>query len=186
LCTLPSQAPVQKLVSQQPTIIRGPRDAHGICEVTLLEPYCIGEKSVTFVDLPRPTIPDMKLDKPLPPLIRPKLNHNLPSLHYLVDKRVKPMQVVTDAVALRMEAVNRVEEAMKRGRTEQDGPALLDSCFACRKEGLRCTMKQMRQRHLPCVACVNSGIVCLSAPAEIDEDEKKCEARRFLITEEEY
>ncbi|KAI0093748.1 hypothetical protein BDY19DRAFT_918680 [Irpex rosettiformis] len=143
-------------------------DAEGICEITLLGSDSLEEKATHFAMFLDPEFPSMK-EKTLKPLFRPASNYNLPSLNYFIDlqdKSVKPIPAVIKAVEHRKAVVEDLTTGLKRTRAERKRELFEQSCLTCRKEGLHCIGKVIRDRQLPCAACVRTGVSCRWATKE--------------------
>ncbi|KAI0693317.1 hypothetical protein BC835DRAFT_1415954 [Cytidiella melzeri] len=170
-------------------IRRGSPDIYGIREVTFPKLARAKEKSASFEAFPTPRIPDMKVkEDTLPSLIRPRPNYVLPSLVYTIEcpeKREKPEEAVIKAVEFRRKACFDAHKDL--ADADQKLASLRGSCLTCRKEGLSCNAKRMRQRHVSCAACVKTGCICRWAaeegtcgqkrtvPFDISEDEEDFE-----------
>ncbi|KAI0759476.1 hypothetical protein BC629DRAFT_1738593 [Irpex lacteus] len=147
---------------------RSAPDSNGICEVILSAVGTVDEKMVHFSIPPQAELPCMK-QKTLKPLIRPAPNYNLPSLKYTIDLRdrcAKPIPAVVEAIAHRKAVIDGITEKIERALVEQKRDAFELSCLTCRKEGLHCTAKVIRDRQLPCTACARTEVPCRWAAQE--------------------
>ena len=133
------------------------------------------EKIAHFSALLEPEFPVVRA-KTLKPLIRPAPNYNLPALNYTVDLRDKsaePVRAVVEAVAHRRAVIEGIPASLKRAHAEQKRELFEQSCLTCRKEGLRRIAKVMRDRQLPCAACIRTETPCRWA-----EKEEPCGRKR--------
>ncbi|KAI0345087.1 hypothetical protein BDW22DRAFT_1482327 [Trametopsis cervina] len=159
--------PAPTYVHATPVSISSPEDEYGVRELFFPTPPRVPSARVKVARIsehaPWVEMESMKLPS-LPPLIRPKINHNLPALNYVIrpETRVRPVQAVLDAMRVRRSAVRSTPAATQPNTAKEPTTSVQESCLTCLKDGFCCVVTPMQTRSgKHCTVCVATQVKCM-------------------------